>query len=497
MRHLVSRLSLRARLLLLTTGLLLVGLSLISAVVADRMERYQLNRIDSQLRSFTAIISRVSPTVPPTAGNTTAPELLDPALDLIGTPYLVYLDANGAVVQDIHPSRLNSAALPPRDELRAIPTTGAAANLYAADGSRRWRAMARPAIGWNGTVIAATPLTEADATLAQLRTSSLISGAVLLILLTAVGWLALTQGLRPLRRIESTAAAIAGGDLARRVPGLAPPGTEIGHLAAALNTMFGQLERAFADQAAAEARMRTFLSDVSHELRTPLFGIKGSTELYRMGAMPERADVDAAMHRIGREATRLTALTEDLLLLTQLDEAPEGQLDQAPMDLRTLANDARHDLRTLDPSRPVEFTGPGGSGPPGPAPVHADEARLRQVVANLVGNAAAHTPPGTPVRIGVGTADNHAVLEVADSGPGMTSEQASRVFDRFYRTDRSRSRSGGANAGLGLAIARSLARAHGGDVELETALGQGACFQLTLPLLDDSGTGALSLSLVR
>jgi two-component system OmpR family sensor kinase len=228
--------------------------------------------------------------------------------------------------------------------------------------------------------------------------------------------------------------------------------------------------------------MRTFVSDVSHELRTPLFVIKGSTDLHRMGALAGTADLDEAMRRIDREATRLTTLTEDLLLLAELDDAPESQLDRAPMDLRTLATDARHDLHALDPDRPVELTGPGGIGSPGPAPVDADEARLRQVVTNLVGNAVAHTPPGTAVRVGVGTVDGRAVLEIADRGPGMTAEQADRVFDRFYRADRARSRSGGANAGLGLAIARSLARAHGGDVELETSLGAGACFRLSLPV---------------
>lgn len=478
----MKRLSLRARLLLLTAGLLLAGLGLIGAVVSDHVERYQLDRLDGQLRSLTELISRVPAAGPPGLGNTHArPELLDPALDLFGTPYLVYLAADGSVSGGIHSSRLDAAALPSPGALRAIPADGTAADLPAADGSGRWRAVARPTVGWDGTVLAAAPRAEADATIAQLRSSSLIGGAVLLVLLTAVGWFALGRGLRPLRRIEHTAAAIAEGDLTRRVPVLASPGTEVGHLAASLNTMLGQLERAFADRSASEARMRAFVSDVSHELRTPLFGIKGSTELYRMGALPERADVDEVMRRIDRDATRLTALTEDLLLLAQLDETPEGQLDRAPMDLRTLAGDARHDLRALDPSRPVELTGPGGTGLPGPAPVHADEARLRQVVTNLVGNAAAHTPPGTPVRIGVGTTDGRAVLEVADRGPGLSTAQAGRVFDRFYRADRARTRSGGADAGLGLAIARSLARAHGGDVELETALGEGACFRLTLP----------------
>ena len=183
-------------------------------------------------------------------------------------------------------------------------------------------------------------------------------------------------------------------------------------------------------------------------------------------------------------AEGMTLLVEDLLLLARLDEAPGAQLDRAPMDLRTLAIDARHDLCALDPTRPVELTGPGGDGPPGPAPVHADEDRLRQVVANLVGNAATYTPPGTGVRIGVGTVDGRAVLDVADEGPGLTAEQATRVFDRFYRTDHSRNRTGSANAGLGLAIARSLARAHDGDVELDTALGRGARFRLTLPVAE-------------
>ncbi|MCZ2849676.1 sensor histidine kinase [Modestobacter sp. VKM Ac-2978] len=484
-RFSLGRFSLRARLLLLTAGLLLAGLSLVGALVSDELQRYQLDRLDGQLRSFSDLVAQAVPSDPRAVeGTTPRPDLLDAALELVGTPYLVHLAADGTVLGDLHSTRLDDASLPTTDRLGTVPTDGSAVDLPAADGSGRWRAVARPASGWPGTVVAAAPLAELDATIARLRTASVVSGAVLLVLLTAVGWFALGRGLRPLRRIESTAAAIAAGDLTQRVPGLAPSSTEIGHLGESLNTMLGQLEQAFADRSASETRMRSFVWDVSHELRTPLFGITGTTELYRMRALPERADVDQAMHRIAREATRLTALTQDLLLLAQLDEMPEGQLDRAPMDLRTLANDARLDLRALDPTRPVELAGPDGSGPPAAASVHADEAQLRQVVTNLVGNAAAHTPPGTPVRIGVGTVAGRAVLDVLDQGPGMTAEQAERVFDRFYRADRSRSRSGGASAGLGLAIARSLARAHDGDVELRTAPGAGARFRLTLPVLD-------------
>ncbi|HET6742370.1 MAG TPA: HAMP domain-containing sensor histidine kinase [Kribbella sp.] len=475
----MSRLSLRGRLLLLTTGLLLAGLTLISAVVSHQLERYQLDRLDSQLRSFTEIIAKVAPTGP-AKGQPMRPELLDPALDLIGAPYLAYLDPAGMVEGTLRSSRVDAASFPTDNALRTLSADGEAAVLRSANGDGRWRAVARPAVGWDGTVIAATPLAQADATIAQLRTTSLVSGAALLVLLTAIGWWALGRGLRPLRRIEKTAAAIADGDLTERVPGLAAPSTEIGHLGTSLNTMLGQLEQAFADRATAETRMRTFLADVSHELRTPLVGIKGSTELYRMGG----SDIDEAMGRIDREATRLTALTEDLLLLAQLDEAPEAQLDQAPMDLRTIANDARHDLRALDPSREITLTGMFLRGAPDPAPVNGDENRLRQVVANLVGNAIAHTPPGTRVRIRVGTQDSSAVLAVEDYGPGMTDEQADRVFDRFYRADRARKHSAGAGTGLGLAIARSIARAHGGDIRLWTAIGAGAAFWLMLPVLE-------------
>ncbi|MFF5077572.1 sensor histidine kinase [Actinoplanes sp. NPDC000266] len=473
--------SLRVRLLLITTVLLLTGLGLVGTVVSDRLEHYQLDRLDTQLASLTTLISRVPADRPQSAGAAAATGVLDPALDLIGAPYLVYLDADGGVAEGILSSRQDRAGLPPVAELRAIPADGSGVFLRAADDSGRWRAAAARTTS-GATVVAATPMAQADATVAQLRTTSLASGGVLLVLLTGLGWFALGRGLRPLRTIERTAAAIAAGDLSSRVPAIAPPATEVGHLAGSLNTMLGQLEKAFAGRAASEARMRTFVSDVSHELRTPLFVIKGSADLHRMGAVTTPADVDEAMRRIGREADRLTALTEDLLLLARLDDAPEGRLDRGPMDLRTLATDARHDVRALDPSRPVEVTGPGGDGAPGPAPVDADEARLRQVVANLVGNAIAHTPPGTAVRIGVGTVGGQAVLEVADSGPGMTADQAGRVFDRFYRTDRSRTRTGGASAGLGLAIARSLARAHGGDIELTTAVGAGARFRLVLPV---------------
>ncbi|ONI69945.1 two-component sensor histidine kinase [Kribbella sp. ALI-6-A] len=474
----MRRLSLRSRLVLITLVLLVVGLAAGSTIVTSRLQDHLETRLDSELRSVGRLLQLSGAPINPDRADANAQQLAL-GLDLFGSPYFVFLDPAGTVVSEVSSPRIGPDQLPRVEDLRKAPPGGSAVVVTSADGASRWRAIALSR--QSGSLIVAGSFAEADSTVARVRRSSLIAGSLTLAALAVAGWFAVNGGLRPLRRIEHTAAAIAGGDLSRRVPDLAAPGTEIGRLSASLNTMLVQLEQAFADRSASEARMRAFVSDVSHELRTPLFGIKGFTELYRMGALSEPADVDATMRRIEQEAGRLAGLTEDLLLLAQLDEAPESLLEPAPMDLRTLANDARHDLRALDPSRPVELTGPGG-GPPGPAPVLGDEARLRQVVTNLVGNAVAHTPPGTPVRIGVGTTENRAVLEISDQGPGLTAEQAGRVFDRFYRADRSRSRSGGANAGLGLAIARSLAQAHGGDVELTTAAGKGACFRITLPL---------------
>lgn len=474
----MKRLSLRSRLLLITLALLLIGLTTGATIVTSLLQNHLRTRLDSELRSVGRLLQLTDGPVSQDRPGADA-QALALGLDLFGSPYFVFLDPDGMVVSQVSSPRIGRDQLPPVEDLRRAVPDGAAVVVQAADGSSRWRAIALPR--QSGSLVVAGSFAEADSTVARVRRSSVIAGSLTLAALAVAGWFAVNGGLRSLRRIEQTAAAIAGGDLSRRVPELAAPGTEIGRLSASLNTMLGQLEQAFADRSASEARMRTFVSDVSHELRTPLFGIKGFTELYRMGALPEPADVDATMRRIEQEAGRLAGLTEDLLLLAQLDEAPHSLLEPGPMDLRTLANDARQDLQALDPSRPVEVTGPGG-GPPGPAPVWGDEARLRQVVTNLVGNAVAHTPPGTPVRIGVGTADGRAVLEISDQGPGMSADQASRVFDRFYRVDRARSRSGGANAGLGLAIARSLAQAHGGDVVLRTAVGEGACFRITLPL---------------
>ncbi|MFI7029151.1 ATP-binding protein [Microbispora rosea] len=485
-------LSLRGRLLLTTMALLAAGLTVSGAVAVATLRAHLIGRVDQQLTAMAAVLSRIPArlTALPSDRLSTQSLTAVPGMDLIDQVYVAYLSADGGVEQQSDRwlrdgPRDRGPALPRLDTTAVGRLGGRPFDATGSDG--RWRVVAvpghAPATGSapatsRGSVVVAASLGGVRSTVGRLTMVCAATSAALLTSLAVIGWFAVRRGLRPLGKIEETAAAVAGGDLSRRVPALAAPRTEVGRLAAALNVMLGQLEAAFAARERAQARMRRFVADVSHELRTPLFGIKGFAELHRMGGLPEAG---LALDRIESEAGRLVRLVEDLLLLARLDESDKAlPMDLAPMDLRTLAADAHNDLRALDPGREVTLTGPDG-GPPGEAPVLGDEARLRQVVSNLVGNAVAHTPPGTPVRIGVGTAGDDGVLVIADEGPGMPAEEAARVFDRFYRVDGSRSRSGAGGAGLGLAIVRSIVTAHGGRVELRTRPGAGAAFRVVLP----------------
>jgi two-component system OmpR family sensor kinase len=469
----MTRLSLRVRLLLLTIGLLAIGLSAGGGIAITALRGHLVGQVDDRLRPVAEVFARVPPGQ---LNGTGRPDAVAAGMDLLGSPYLTVLGPDGEPEREIAPARQFDQ---PKPLLPDVAATGVLLDVPAQEGGGRWR-LIKLSRGTSGSIAAAASLSSVDATVERLRTVCLLTGAALLLVLAAAGWVAVRAGLQPLDRIEQTAAAIAGGDLSHRVPGQAGPKTEVGRLTAALNGMLVQIETAFAARAASEAKMRRFVADVSHELRTPLAGIKGFADLYEMGALPEKTDIDRTMRRIRAESGRLAQLTDDLLFLAQFDDQPSLQL--GPTDLRTLAADARHDLRALDPARAITLTGPGGQ-PITAAEILGDEARLRQVVTNLAGNVIAHTPAGTAVRIGVGTLDGTAILEIEDAGPGLTPERAGKVFDRFYRAEDSRTRTGHGGAGLGLSIAWSIVVAHGGRIELRTAEGDGATFRVLFPAL--------------
>jgi two-component system, OmpR family, sensor kinase len=365
-----------------------------------------------------------------------------------------------------------------------------------------------------GTLVVGTDLGNVNATVRRIAYFDMIVGGVIVLVLAMVGVAAVRANLRPLDEIEETAEAIADGHLDRRVPER-DPRTEIGRLGRSLNIMLSQIETAFhareESEAAAhrsEERMRWFVADAGHELRTPLTAIRGFAEYYRQrGGMETRgdraeapatgdgltpSDLDRLMQRVEKEAARMGLLVEDLLLLARLDQ--QRPLARQPVDLLSLAGDAVHDARLLAPARTVDL-----SVQPGAAfLVIGDEPRLRQVIGNLMSNALTHTPDGTPIEvsIGSGTLDPRlpdsspaVTLDVTDHGPGMTPEQAHRVFERFYRTDQARTRATG-GSGLGLAIVNALVSAHGGVASVRTAPGKGATFRIALPLAPEARGGA-------
>jgi two-component system OmpR family sensor kinase len=419
----------------------------------------------------------------------------------------------------------------PTSQLWAIANNGKLLTVPAESGQDTWRVITEPlsyqattSTGSTqqvtGTLIVGANLGNINATIGRLAGTTLIIAVIIVLLLALAIVVVVRASLRPLVEIEETAGEIAEGQLNRRVPDR-DPRTEIGRLGRSLNVMLSQIEAAFHSREESEAaarhaedRMRRFIADASHELRTPLTAIRGFAEYYRQrgglvqhwdkqeadagagthdnvvaattGLTPD--DVDRLMGRVEKEAARMGLLVEDLLLLARLDH--RRPLARQPVDLLSLAADAVHDTRLLAPSRPIEL-----SVAPGAAfLVIGDEPRLRQVIGNLMSNALTHTPDGTPIEVSIssgvldlrkGDPTPAVLLDVTDHGPGMPPEQAQRVFERFYRTDRARTRARG-GSGLGLAIVNALVTAQGGVASVRTAEGKGATFRIALPLAPEA-----------
>jgi two-component system OmpR family sensor kinase len=381
-----------------------------------------------------------------------------------GTPFTAINDRNA------------EPALPPDNNVGPNPTTLASVN----GSDIQWRAVS--VRGPHGLITVAIDLSDVQHTVRSLVWLQFGIGVAVLIVVGIAGFAVVHRSLRPLTEVEQTAAAIAAGQLDRRVPER-DPRTEVGRLSLALNGMLTQIQQAVASSESSaekargsEDRMRRFITDASHELRTPLTTIRGFAELYRQGAA---RDVAMLLSRIESEASRMGLLVDDLLLLARLDV--QRPLEYLRVDLLALVSDAVHDAQAIDPKRTITMEVLDGPGTP---EVLGDEPRLRQVLSNLVVNALQHTPSSADVVIRVGTAGDDAVLEVADWGPGMSQEDASRVFERFYRTDSSRARASG-GTGLGLSIVNSLVHAHGGVVTVTTAPGEGCCFRVTLPRVSE------------
>jgi two-component system, OmpR family, sensor kinase len=479
-----SRVPLRVKLVAAQVVLVAFALVVIGVGSVVALRGYLISRVDGQLQdaaaNFQAYLS--NPTVSTTSG---------PPSD-----FMVAFKSDKKVVVFFDPQSYAVDELP---NVNAIIQNGgwhagSPFTVRVKDG-RTWRVLVTPTNNNGPIFLWAEDLSRVDSSISRLIFVNLLVGLGVLITLAAVGVWMVRISLRPLVNIERTAAAIAGGDLTQRVPEL-DPHTEMGQLSGALNTMLSQIESAFREREASqeraehsEERMRQFVADASHELRTPLTTIRGFAELYRQGAAPDPSDV---LRRIEDEAARMGLLVDDLLLLARLDR--ERPLQLAPVALANLVRDAAAAARAVAPDRPISVK---IEEPQRELVVNGDEARLRQIIGNLTTNALMHTPAGTPVDLRLYTdEDDHAVIEVVDSGAGLTPEQSARVFERFYRVDKARTRRVGSappgspgspphtGTGLGLAIVAALVLAHEGTVEVDTTPGGGATFRVRLPLAE-------------
>ncbi len=325
----------------------------------------------------------------------------------------------------------------------------------------------------NGNVlILGLPLNGVTGTLHHLFNIELAVTGGALVAALVLGWWLVHVGLRPLRRIEDTAEAIAEGELDRRVPGDTAR-TELGRLARVLNTMLTRIQDAFSQRDTTEARLRRFVADASHELRTPVAAVAAYAELFERGASERPEDLARVMTGIRTETSRMAHLVDDLLLLARLDQG--RPLEREPVELVRVAAQAVDAANAVGPSWPARVEARR------PVDMQGDEGRIRQVIDNLLANVRAHTPPGTSVVVQIDEEGHDALIRVVDDGPGLAESDAARVFERFYRVDASRSRASG-GSGLGLSIVQAIVAAHGGRVTVDTAPGNGATFTVRLPM---------------
>jgi two-component system OmpR family sensor kinase len=501
---------LRVKLLAAVLALVFAALSLISVASTLALRSYLLGRVDNELKSVASFLAD-------TLEGGQERDLMQGQV-AVPTEYMFALRNYSGVGATYY----NKRVLQPSDVPKLITGLDAIEDrvqdqpytVTAPSHRVHWRMVIVPMSNGDYLFVGRN-MSEIEFAVTRLIWIDLLVGLAVLIALAVVGAAIVRTSLVPLVEIEQTAGAIAAGDLTRRVPDPEPdaeqPRTELGRLSRALNAMLAQIETAFTARAqsetaaraaesvardAAEAarfsearavrseeKMRQFVADASHELRTPLTTIHGYAELYRQGAVTEPDDIAALLRRIEDEAARMGLLVEDLLLLARLDR--ERPLTLAPVELPVLAMDAVQAARATAPERKIELE---MRDDPDRLVAYGDDARLRQVVGNLMTNALVHTPPDASVTLRLyAMPGNRAVIEIADTGPGLPEGQRQHVFERFYRADEARTRHIDRTAtgtGLGLAIVAAIVRAHHGTVEVESESGQGATFRVTLPALE-------------
>ena len=485
MKHGLSEWSLRNRLILSTLVLATIAIAASDLAATNSLRSFLINQADKQLNEVVSTsLLRLDRAGIDSEKETEADDKNNfrPLRPLGGVPTttaVTLLDLEGNVVGQVGGQFANSIDIKEFHKLtpaEVVLHKGKPFTIPGADGEPDIRAIARILPSGVGTVVISVALDSVDRTLRGLTGIFLL---ISLIVLIAIGFVArslIKLSLKPLNRIEETAAAIAEGDLSARLPEVNPR-TEVGRLTGSLNTMLSRIEESFAIRTESEEKLRRFVADASHELRTPLTAIRGFAELHRQGAVSGEDKTKELISRIEKESIRMSSLVEDLLLLARLDQSRELTID--PVDINHLVNEAIASAKAAGPNHEITFKTNSDE-----VFVLGDSMRIHQAVSNLLANARTHTPAGTKINIEIVQSDSDVQISVSDNGPGLSQEDQLRIFERFFRADPSRARVSGEGSGLGLAIVDAVMKAHGGSVEVKSELGAGATFKIIFPQKD-------------
>ena len=483
--------SLRRQLAVGVSAVVVIAMATFGTMSVLTLRSSVLGIIDAQLAGaadgFSQGVTKFRITPLP-GGELPAPGAMKPLTNFTG-------QAPGNVIAMIRDGRVVDSAYFVDGEARRVPPAAASAIAGLQLSATEPRSAEVPGLGWyrmvsrpgDGGEILVTGVSRTPAWEAMLRETAIVAGmTALALLVTALSTVAIVRiALRPLRRVAATAAEVATLPLDRENYAITPrvsaadtnPRTEVGLVGDTLNRLLDHVERALADVAASDRRMRQFITDASHELRTPLAAIHGYAELTRQDstALPETTEYSLA--RIEAEAHRMNALVSNLLLLARLDEGQD--LENVEVDITDVVADAVNDATVSAPAHHWRTRVPDGA-----VWVRGDRARLHQTLAILLSNARVHTPEGSSVLAAVATGradDGTAYVEetVSDDGPGIDRELIPNQFERIVRADRSRSSQTG-SFGLGLSIAASIVEAHRGTIRAQSESGT-TTFSVRLP----------------
>jgi two-component system OmpR family sensor kinase len=479
-----DRISLRTKLTVMSVGLIGLLLVVSSFGTISLLRTYLQQNTDNLLTSTATALADEDPLL--LEARLATKQVTLPRLP--SDYYIAFLDSRGSLLIGLVSSANAKNAVPNLNAFTLEAVMATEGRPFDIDVSSKsgfrdlgnWRMVATPLTTVKGSLVIALPDMTNARLLAQYSAIGTGFGFFLLTLSGLAIWLTITSALRPLREVERTAAMVAAGDTSQRLVA-ADETTEIGRLNGSLNSMLDSIDSAMSSRNRALDQMKRFVADASHELRTPLVTLRGYAELYRIGALKKKTDIDEAMASIESESIRMSELVENLLALARMDEtnplAKESNniAEIAELSIRDAgASGSKHKivLVALDSKPlPVDFA----------LNAEVDASGLRQVFTNLIVNATKFSNENDQIEIALGAKDGRAVIEVRDHGDGIPKALREKVFERFYRADNSRNRETG-GSGLGLSIVKTIVTRHGGDIKALETPGGGATFKITLPL---------------